>query len=165
MEALEVRLVHLPAMRFACASGFGKEPEAAAWKRLLGWAQACGMSPKNRRFFGFNNPDPAPGSPNYGYDQWMTLQDDETILPDAPVTSINFTGGYYAVVRCRLSEIGEAWQALVRWLESSPHRMVAEQCLEEALTPEVFTGEGEALFAPEKSPEDALFDLYLPIKA
>jgi len=164
MTESNVRLIQLPPLRFVSASGFGAEPEAQVWKKLLGWAQERGLSLAGRRFFGFNNPDPTPGSPNYGYEQWLSLLPGEVFPPDGVVTPIDFPGGLYAVVGCRLSEIGPAWQALVRWLESSPHRMSAGQCLEEALTPDVFVLEGDELFAAGKSPADARFDLYLPIK-
>ena len=35
--------------------------------------QAKGVDVEKARFFGFNNPNPSPGSPNYGYEQWLTV--------------------------------------------------------------------------------------------
>ena len=74
----QVRIVRLEPMRVACASGFGPSPEGEAWDTLIGWAKSQGLLDDldALRFFGYNNPDPSPGSPNYGYDQWVTAGPD-----------------------------------------------------------------------------------------
>ncbi len=110
-----------------------------------------------RRFFGFNNPDPSPGSPNYGYEQWVTV--DTAAPPEGGVTIKDIPGGAYAVTRCRLENITETWKALVIWLEDSPMRFGPGQCLEECLTPQIFTQPGD------QDPMQAVFDLYLPVAA
>ncbi|NNK92581.1 MAG: MerR family transcriptional regulator, partial [Acidimicrobiia bacterium] len=68
----DVRIVELEAMRVAAALGFGPEPESEAWGKLMTWARATNHLDGTQRYFGFNNPNPMPGSPNYGYEQWMT---------------------------------------------------------------------------------------------
>jgi hypothetical protein len=75
MDKLDVRIVHLETMRVASAVGFGANPEEQAWNKILAFAKAKGLpeKPEETRFFGFNNPDPSPGNPNYGYEQWMTV--------------------------------------------------------------------------------------------
>jgi hypothetical protein len=72
MSELQVRIVDLEPMRCAGASGYGPEPEGLAWDALLKWAEPIGLLNKPHRFFGYNNPNPSPGTPNYGYDQWIT---------------------------------------------------------------------------------------------
>ncbi len=160
MEAIEVRFVHLEPLRVACASGFGASPEGEAWGKLMAWAQEHGQlgREKSRRFFGFNNPDPHPGSPNYGYDQWMTV--DPGVEGDQNVQILDFTGGRFAVTRCQLSHITEAWRNLVTWVEDSHHQMRNDQCLEECLEPEIVLA---GINGAEVDMMAGKFDLYLPI--
>lgn len=151
MSDLEVRIVRLEPMRVASASGFGASPEDQAWNKLLGWAGRKGLLDdlKGRRFFGYNNPDPSPGSPNYGYDQWMTVGPEEE--PEGEVKIKEFPGGLYAVLRCEGIPNPPIWEQLVMWREDSPYKRANHQWLEECLTP------------PGTPLEKMVFDLYLPI--
>jgi hypothetical protein len=87
MSELQVRIVQLEPMRVASALGYGESPEPQAWEKILAFAEAKGLDPGEARFFGFNNPSPSPGSPNYGYEQWMTVgpdvegEEEITIVP------------------------------------------------------------------------------------
>ena len=150
METLDVKIVRLPQIRVASALGFGASPEEIAWEKLLSWAREKGLLEKGDvRFFGFNNPNPSPGSPNYGYEQWMTVGSDAK--PSGEIEIKDFDGGLYAVTRCKLPQIGETWQALVKWCESSPYEHAHHQWLEEGLS-------------PYPTPfEDVIMDIYLPI--
>ena len=159
MENLEVRIVRLEPAQVAYSLGFGPSPEAEAWNTLLSWAGQAGLLKEAgaRRFFGFNNPDPTPGSPNYGYEQWMTLS--EPVQPGEGVKVKEAPGGLYAVARCRGTEnIFAAWQGLVAWIEQSPYQHTPGQCLEECLNPELLlAGEEEPAF------DQLVFDLYSPV--
>ena len=73
MSELEVRIVQLEPMRVASAYGFGESPEDVAWTKLKTWMKETLINPEEHRFFGFNNPNPSPGSPKYGYEQWITV--------------------------------------------------------------------------------------------
>lgn len=148
---LKLRLVTLPAMRVAAARGFGASPESIAWEKILNWANENGISAERgkTRFFGFNNPNPSHGSPNYGYEQWMTVADDVKGSGDIEVKDI--PGGVYAVAKCTLSNIGDAWLSLVASVEESNYEMRDGHCLEECLSS-----------VPAGFP-DSTFDLYLPI--
>ena len=150
MGALDVRIVRLPNLRVASAHGFGPSPEEIAWEKLSTWAKAKGIWDKQGvRFFGFNNPNPSPGSPNYGYEQWITVGLD--VEASGEIKIKDFEGGLYAVTRCKLPQIGETWQALVNWCESSPYRHAHHQWLEEGLS-------------PYPTPfDDIVMDIYLPI--
>jgi DNA gyrase inhibitor GyrI len=152
MDELSVRIVRLAPMRVASAYGFGVSPERIAWQTLLDWAKAGGLldvAPAPR-FFGFNNPNPAPDSPDYGYEQWMTVGPD--VAEGAGVTFKEFAGGLYAVTRCEnLLTITDTWHRLATWCEGSPYVMGLHQWLEECYTPDV------------ARLEDYVFDLYLPI--
>ncbi|MEK6654302.1 MAG: GyrI-like domain-containing protein [Thermodesulfobacteriota bacterium] len=154
MSKLDVRIVRLEPSRVVAAYAFGSSPEMRAWESLLSWAKPKGLlnAPTLPRFFGFNNPLPDPGSPNYGYEQWMTVAPDVTA--NGEVQAKEFSGGLYAVTRCRLSEIRETWKQLTEWNEEGPYRLAHHQWLEECLTPPV----------PAMGTErDLVYDLYLPI--
>lgn len=132
MKDLEVRIVRLEPMRVACATGFGSSPELLAWQTLRSWAEQKGLldHPETHRFFGFNNPNPTPASPNYGYEVWMTVSPDVDVQP--PITVKSFEGGLYAVTRVTgVENIFNTWQLLSAWIHSSPYTLAHEICLEE----------------------------------
>ena len=93
-----------------------------------------------------------PGSPNYGYEQWITV--DPGAAPAGEIEIKMFPGGRYAVARCTLGSIGEVWQQLATWREDSPYREASHQWLEEALS---------SLADLESGSPDIVLDLYLPI--
>jgi len=152
MSDFEVRIVEMEPMRVASAHGFGVEPEPEAWNKILAFAQEKGLDTGKARFFGFNNPNPSPGSPNYGYEQWMTVSPD--VQAEGEITIKEIPVRRYAVTRCQgISTITQTWQQLVLWFEDSAYKKPAHwcQCLEELLTP------------PGVPYEEYVFDLYLPI--
>ena len=155
MSALDVRIVKLEPMRMASVWGFGESPEEEAWQKLHAWAEPRGLldKPEKHRIFGFNNPNPAPSSPKYGYELWIVVDPD--MEPEGDVRIIDFDGGLYAVARCEVSEgnyavIGETWKKLVTWREDSKYKSGPYQWLEESV-PVVLPG------------IDITLDLYLPI--
>ena len=148
----QVRIVELEPMRVACLSGFGATPEEEAWKALEAWAQPKGLldDPKAHRIFGFNNPDPSPGSPNYGYDLWITVGPDVEAEGEAKI--IEFPGGLYAVTQCKgIDNIGKVWKRLLTWCEDSKYQRAHHQWMEEHISP---------MDAPL---QEFVLDLYAPI--
>ena len=163
MSEYEVRIVKLEPIHVASLHGFGKEPENQAWEKLVTWAKPKGYLDdlKTHRIFGFNNPNPSPGSPNYGYEFWMVVDQDEK--PENEVEIKDFPGGLYAVGLCAVKddpgkEIPEAWQKLVHWQENSPYRQGSHQWLEEHVEPMEAGG-------IETPAGKFALDLYLPITA
>jgi DNA gyrase inhibitor GyrI len=161
MSESQVRIVKLERIHVASLHGFGKEPEHLAWEKLITWAKPKGYLDdlQNHRIFGFNNPNPSPGSPNYGYEFWMVVDLDEK--PEGEAEIKDFAGGLYAVSRCEIRgdpgrDIPEAWQKLVHWRENSQYRQGRHQWLEEHVSPEA----GEGMETPAGKFE---LDLYLPI--
>jgi AraC family transcriptional regulator len=129
---LNVRIVTLPAMRVASFYGYGAEPEMMAHQKLAAWAGPRGLLQPNsgRLVFGFNNPSPSSGSPNYGYEFWMTLDADED--PGEGIDVKQFDGGLYAVTRCVGTQIiGEVWERLAAWRNGTHYRFGNHQWLEE----------------------------------
>lgn len=163
MNDLEVRMVTLEPMRVAVAHGFGEHPEDASWRQLMEYAEATDLLADldQRRVFGFNNPDPSPGSPNYGYDSWLTVGPDAA--PRDEIVIHEFGGGMYAVTPCEGVEIiSDTWRALVAWLEDSHYRHGSHQWLEAVLNPGDFMIQ-EGYESPDQERAKVLFDLYLPV--
>lgn len=152
MNDIEVRIVNLEPARMISAYGFGPQPEEVAWKKLKAFGEAKGLfEPTNpKSTFGFNNPNPSHGSPNYGYEIWLPV--DESVEPEGDLRIVDFMGGLYAVTTFKnLEKIGETWGKLVKWRETSKYRPGHHQWLEELLT------------SPDAPLEDYVFNLYLPI--
>jgi DNA gyrase inhibitor GyrI len=154
MNELQVRIVHLEPMRVASVHGYGPSPEGVAWSKLFAWAKPKGLLDdyKERRIFGFNNPNPSPGSPNYGYEFWITVGPE--LEPEGEVHIQDFRGGLYAVTRCQgVENIGPTWQKLVEWLAHSKYEHARHQWLEEHIGPAI----------EHEDPSKLTLDLYAPI--
>ena len=167
MEESGVRIVELPPMRVAYSLGFGASPEVDAWSAIVGYGRSNNYlsNLKQRRFFGFNNPSPSTGTPNYGYEQWMTV--DTEAKDEGNVNVKQFPGGRFAVLRCEsLAMIGTVWQRLVEWWKSSPYREAEHPDLpglEELLNPEILISPEGNLLLTEETINACQFDLYFPI--
>lgn len=135
-----IKLVTLEEMRVISFHGYGTGPEEIAWQRLRDWIKHNGHEDMvmQQRFFGFNNPNPSPGSENYGYEQWMTLPAE--YVPQEGETIKTLTGGLFAVGGFRGStpeSFGEAWQTLADWrMDSDLLYDESRPWLEELLTRE-----------------------------
>lgn len=165
-DELDVRIVKLEPMRVAWVNGYGEQPETQAWQKIFSYVKSQGLLDelKDYRFFGYNNPDPSPGTPNYGYDQWITVGPDNTAQGEVQIKE--FEGGTYAVASCvGVMNITDTWKALVRWFENSKYEKGNHQWLEEALNPEVFLNPDGSLNQTEQAMGLVRFDLYLPIVA
>lgn len=155
MGEVEIRIVSLPGMRVASSYAFGPSPEEEAWKPIRRFAEERGVDPtsKGYRTFGFDNPAPSPGSPEYGYEIWMPIDAVTDVSP--PLIPKDFKGGRFAVSRIvGLSCIGQGWKNLIAWLEDSPFEWLSErfEMMEELLNP------------AEPNPDRWIFDLYIPIR-
>ncbi len=156
MSELDVRIVRLEPFSVASFLGFGQSPEELAWEKLINWANPRGLleNLEKHRLFGFNNPNPSPGSPNYGYEVWMVIEPDQ-IEPGDEVEIKDFPGGAYAVTQCvvpkgKFEVIGETWNKLAKWREDRMYKFGRHQWLEETL--------------PIHPPDtEFVLDLYLPI--
>lgn len=155
MDTKDVRVVKLPPMRVVCVNGFGTEPEGMAFEKMKAWAGKHNLLGKPYRLFGYNNPDPSAGSPNYGYDVWITV--DESVQADGDARIIEFPGGLYAVTRLEVKNPGDdiprTWQDLVKWMEASKYSHGRHQWLEEHIGPLGDMGGNEPF----------TLDLHLPI--
>lgn len=138
MTTFDVQITTISPMRVASAYGFGEQPELQAWEKMIAYAQPKGFldDPASHRIFGFNNPDPSPGSPHYGYELWIQVGPD--VQPEGEIRILDCDGGLYAVLRCEVKGgnfdlIGQTWKELVAWREDSRYEHGAHQWLEEAI--------------------------------
>ncbi len=132
MEELSVKIVRLEPMRVVVASGFGPSPEPIALEKLKAWMQKKGIKTdgKAHRVFGYNNPNPHPGSPNYGYDFLLTVGPE--VEGEGDIRVMDFAGGLYAVSACKSPEnLPAAWKQMVMWRENSVYLPANHQWLEE----------------------------------
>lgn len=152
MSEIEVKIIKLEEMRVVSAYGFGAEPEGVAWEKLKVFGLEKGLFKEGvyPKTYGFNNPNPSQGSPNYGYEIWLPVA--EGVEPDGNLRVVNFSGGLYAVTTFKgLENIGETWGKLVKWREGSKYKQAHHQWMEELTT------------EPDASPEEYVFTIYLPI--
>ena len=154
MSKLDVRIETLPPMRVVSAYGFGPEPEGIAAEKMAAFLKAKGLLDgygSTIPHYGFNNPSPSSGSPNYGYEIWAVVPPE--VEPEGDIRVVMFSGGLYAVTRFEnLENIGRVWGELVKWRENSPYLEASHQWLEHLLNP------------LEKDQAKYVFELYLPIK-
>ncbi len=156
MDELNVRIINLPPLRVASVHAYSTSPEHDAWTRLVDWAGPRGLLKdlQTHRIFGFNNPNPSPGSPQYGYEFWIVVGPE--IEGGDGATIKDFPGGLYAVTRCEVMGDGEritqTWQQLVKWGQKSTYEHdPSHQWLEEHLS-EVTPGI-----------ENLVMNLYMPV--
>ena len=167
LDSSKVSIVELPPFRVASCTGFGQGPENIAWQGLFDWMKASGIALNAGRYFGFNNPNPMPGNPIYGYEQWLVLEDERTrALPaGGSVVLKDFAGGLFAVTRHRGSPelLPRTWGSLMLWVESSAYDRSGRQWLEECLSPLVLEPSPSASPGAAPAWDDMVFDIYMPV--
>jgi DNA gyrase inhibitor GyrI len=138
MDELEVRIERLPDRRVASVHAFGQEPEMQAWAKMQAWAGPLGWlnDPEHHQIYGFNNPNPSPGSPNYGYEFWIDVEPGTPAGEDGEATVKDVEGGLYAVTRFegRGDDMPPVWHRLFLWGENSRYRVASHQWLEKHIS-------------------------------
>ena len=153
MTDLEPRIERLEPTRVAWVRAVGSSPELEAWSRLERWAGPAGLlrDPVRHPVFGFNNPSPSPGRPEYGYELWVAI--DADTRPPEDIGVKQFDGGLYAVTSCKVGpDMPERWKALLRWVQTSPHKWRRG------------THELERIQDPQAPPSELVLDLCLPLE-
>ena len=154
MTGMAVRLEQLPRMHVAAVRAAGETPEAEAWRHLRDWAAPKGLLEDSNLhpIFGFNNPNPAPGKKEYGYELWIRVEEPEAGGHD--VEFKEFEGGLFAVTSCQLHgepDVRAKWRMLVDWARNAPFRWRRGQELERVVN-------------PEKPESEMVLELYLPVE-
>lgn len=161
MKKEVIRIVKLPEIKVAVFKGFGENPEDKASEiannfikdnKLVGF-----------RHFGFNNPDPQEGNPEYGYEIWVTINKDYE-----GIQSRIYKGGLYASITTVMTEIGETWGKLYNLVKEDKRYdfgyvapgedgVSEHQWLEECTDYEFF-------FIKDNDESEMQLDLLMPIK-
>jgi DNA gyrase inhibitor GyrI len=136
MTGLDIKIVRLEPMLVASFHAFSASPEIDARNKLIAWAEPKGLleNTVRHRIFGFDNPSPSPGSPNYGYEFWIMVG--EKTKPEGDIKIKEFKGGLYLVTRCEIKNnageiIPETWKNLEIWREATGYKAGNHQWLEE----------------------------------
>ncbi len=152
MSDLDVSIVRHEPMRVASVTGFGEIPEEQAMEKILAFMESKGLEFEDLRWYGFNNPNPSPGSPNYGYEIWITVG--PHVEGEGEVTIQEIPSRLYGIARCKgLSSIGEVWKQLALWFEDSHYQK----------PPHWYQGLEQLLVPPDTPYEDYVFDLHVPL--
>jgi len=157
MSDLDVRIVKLEPMRVASVRAVSESPEVDAWGKLRAWAEPKGFlqDDENHPIFGFNNPNPQPGSKEYGYELWIKVGSD--VGSEGKIEMKDYPGGLFAVTTCKLTgdpsgwNILETWKALWEWVKASKYKWRQVHELEK-------------VHDPMAAEMDIILDLFLPIE-
>ncbi len=150
-------LKKLEPVRVAYYQAYSKTPEFDAFQVLRNWAEKNNLLTGNEksRIFGFDTPDSKPGEEVYGYEVWMTI-DQNFVVSDEKIKTKVFEGGMYAVTSTTIKDIVKTWSRFKEWLKISPYGLGTHQWLEEHLALDKWEAE-----VPR---EEDKIDLYMPIK-
>lgn len=128
---MEVNIRKIQPGIFASFYGYGKQPEEAAMDKLLKWCKRKNifLEDKCNVIFGFNNPNPDPEYPDYGYELWFKVERNER--PDADTRLVEFNGGSYAVAGCTGAQgMMQCWMGLYQWCRENNYKLGYHQPLE-----------------------------------
>ncbi|MBC8233597.1 effector binding domain-containing protein [bacterium] len=134
---LELQVVELSPMKVAYYCYVGENPEGPALDTVIKWASKKNLLVEGKcpRFLGFNNPNPSEGNPVYGFEVWMTV--DENVEGDDTVKIKEVPGGLYVVMRATPEEFAAgAWKRfdsnLGPWMKANRYQYDGDrQWLEE----------------------------------
>ena len=158
---MEVRVERLETMCAAHTHVLSDTPEEDAGKKIMEWAKSKGLLAKGSgsRLFGRNtyptdNPEP------HGYEFFLAVGPD--IEPEGDIDVREMPGGLCAVLRFKdLSNIGEAWKYLWKWIEESEYEHIGWQKGEHGWV----NGFEEHLNWYEQKPQNEwIFDLWVQLK-
>jgi len=109
-------LKKLEPMRVAYYRTYSKTPENDAFKVLQAWAEQIGLTEDESKYrvFGFDTPDSKYGDEVYGFEVWMTV-DNDIVVDDGKIKSKKFEGGLYAVTSTTISDIVKTWDRFRVW--------------------------------------------------
>lgn len=113
-----VRIVLLPPCTVASYQFAGDDPEETVGEVVNMFIRSSGLYEikPDARMFGFNNPEPQPGSDYHGYEDWVTIPDDMEV--SSPLIKKHFAGGLYAAYTINFPDFYE-WNFLKEWVKNS----------------------------------------------
>jgi DNA-binding transcriptional MerR regulator len=156
-DLLNVRIVKLPRMLFACHRAESETPEIDCSKVTNKFILENNLHQKTGfRHFGFNNPDPTEGKPIYGYEMQFVIPDDLEV--PKPLYKKEYEGGLFAALATKMTIIGEQWKTLYDWTINNPKYEIdwSRNYFEECIDYETFMSDIDE--------DEKQLDLLIPIK-
>ena len=136
MDTTKISIKRLESIRVASVIAYGTEPEHEGIAKLEAWAEGLGIwDDPTQRIFGFDNPIPSAGTPNHGYEFWLTVGPE--VVESGEIRIKTFEGGLYAIALFEhdMSDpwhtIPAAWQELDEWVGKSAYHSARHTCLEQ----------------------------------
>ena len=113
-----VRIVLLPPCTVASYQFAGDDPEETVGEVMDMFIRSSKLYEikPDARMFGFNNPEPQPGSDYHGYEDWVTIPDDMEVA--SPIVKKHYDGGLYAAYTINFPDFYE-WNFLKEWVKNS----------------------------------------------
>lgn len=113
-----VRIVLLPPCTVASYQFAGDDPEETVGEVMDMFIRSSKLYEikPDARMFGFNNPEPQPGSDYHGYEDWVTIPDDMEVA--LPIVKRHYDGGLYAAYTINFPDFYE-WNFLKEWVKNS----------------------------------------------
>ena len=113
-----VRIVLLPPCTVASYQFAGDDPEETVGEVMDMFIRSSKLYEikPDARMFGFNNPEPQPGSDYHGYEDWITIPDDMEVA--SPIVKKHYDGGLYAAYTINFPDFYE-WNFLKEWVKNS----------------------------------------------
>lgn len=113
-----VRIVLLPPCTVASYQFAGDDPEEKVGEVMDMFIRSSKLYEikPDARMFGFNNPEPQPGSDYHGYEDWVTIPDDMEVA--SPLVKKHYDGGLYAAYTINFPDFYE-WNFLKEWVKNS----------------------------------------------
>lgn len=113
-----VRIVLLPACTVASYHFIGENPEETVGEQMDKFVRESHLYElkPDARLFGFNHPNPSANSPQYGYEDWVTIPEDMEV--PAPLIKKHFAGGLYAAHTIKFGDFHE-WNLLSKWVSDN----------------------------------------------
>ena len=158
---MQVRLERIDPLPAVYAYAFSDSPEEDATKKLMDWTKSRGLMENNSvsRLFG-RNTYPTDKSEPHGYELYLTVEG--AIEAEGDIKSGAIPGGLYAVMRFKnLYRIGEAWEKLWKWIETSEYEHVGWKKGENGW---VGGFEEQVNWKEQKQHTDWVFDLWVQLK-
>ena len=112
----------LGAMKVAYYVANSSHPEVDAFEVLKEWAFRNNLLGADAKFrlFGFDSIDSKQDDREYGYEVWMTI-DDDFVINDKNVKCKTFNGGLYAVTSTTVSDVVDTWNRFREWVKMSKY--------------------------------------------
>jgi hypothetical protein len=157
LNDLNVRIVKLPKMIFACYRAESETPENDCSEVINKVILENNLHKKiGFRHFGFNNPDPKEGISVYGYEIKFVIPNDFEVTK--PLFKKEYDGGLFAALPTKMTVIGEQWKKLYEWTKNNSKYEVdwSRNYFEECTDYETFMSDIDE--------DEKQLDLLIPIK-